>query len=101
MAREILYEDENILVTSTGQSYDFVATVENKTGKRIGIVIPAMYEDEAYFFIEAHDWIGLLSDAEGSFIQEELSKGHYYADKSDDVMKLSHDEIRTLAGQHY
>lgn len=101
MARTILYEDENILVTSTGQTYDFVATVENKTGKRIGIIIPAMYEDEAYFFIEAHDWIGLLADSEGNCIQEELIKGHYYIDKSDDIMKLSHDEIKILAGQCY
>lgn len=94
--REVLYEDENILVCSTGDNVDFVATVENKTGNALNLVIPLFDDSEPYFGINSHDWVGLFADNEGRVIQEELSKGRFYIDISSDVRKLSHDEIRSL-----
>ena len=61
MKKEIILENENIKVETTGHDYDFIAYVENKTDNDITIVLDS--EDEIK--IKANDWIGLFADENG------------------------------------
>lgn len=62
-----IFENEFIRVESTGQNYDFIATIENKTDKNIRIRYKPMDFTVIYdtIDIEPNDWIGLLADKEG------------------------------------
>lgn len=62
-----IFENEFIRVESTGQDYDFIATVENKTDKNIRLRYNPMNFSVIYdtIDIEPNDWIGLLADEEG------------------------------------
>lgn len=62
-----IFENEFIRVESTGQDYDFIATVENKTDKNIRLRYNPMDFVVIYdtIDIEPNDWIGLLADEEG------------------------------------
>lgn len=61
-----IFENEFIRVKSTGQDYDFIATVENKTDKNIRIRYKPMDFIVIYDTIDIgpNDWIGLLADEE-------------------------------------
>lgn len=62
-----IFENELICVESTGKDYDFIATVENKTDKKIRLRYNPMDFDVIYdtIDIEPNDWVGLLADKEG------------------------------------
>lgn len=62
-----IFENELIRVESTGRDYDFIATVENKTDKKICIRYSPMDFLVIYdtIDIEPNDWVGLLADKEG------------------------------------
>ena len=62
-----IFENEFIRVESTGQNYDFIATIENKTDKNIRIHYKPMDFIVIYdtIDIEPNDRIGLLADKEG------------------------------------
>lgn len=62
-----IFENELIRVELTGRDYDFIATVENKTDKKIRIHYKDMDIFDTYdaIDIEPNDWVGLLADEEG------------------------------------
>lgn len=64
---KIIFENELIRVESTGKDYDFIATIENKTDKKVRVYykdvdIPDIYD---IIDVEPNDWVGLLADEEG------------------------------------
>lgn len=65
---KITYEDKNIVVRETGQSFDFIATIENKMDEIIAI-LPDDNSDYKTLFeafdIQPLNWVGLLADEEG------------------------------------
>ena len=62
-----IFENELICVESTGRDYDFIATVENKTDKKIRVHYKDMDLLDTYdtIDVEPNDWVGLLADEEG------------------------------------
>ena len=62
-----IFENEFIRVESTGRDYDFIATVENKTDKKIRVHYKDMDLLDTYdtIDVEPNDWVGLLADEEG------------------------------------
>lgn len=62
-----IFENEFICVESTGRNYDFIATIENKTGKKIRVHYKDTSPLDVYdtIDVEPNDWIGLLADDEG------------------------------------
>lgn len=74
---ETIFENDFIRVESTGRDYDFIATVENKTDKKIRIRYKPMDFTVVYdtIDIEPNDWIGLLADKEGYDLVRTLELG--------------------------
>ena len=62
-----IFENEFIRVESTGKDYDFIATIENKTDKKIRVHYKDMDLLDTYdtIDVEPNDWVGLLADEEG------------------------------------
>ena len=62
-----IFENELIRVELTGRDYDFIATVENKTDKKIRVHYKDMDIFDTYdtIDVEPSDWVGLLADEEG------------------------------------
>lgn len=63
----IVYEDDYIIVKTTGRNYDFIATVENKTNQSIKLFST---NDDYYFedfMINGNDWVGLEANIDGYF----------------------------------
>jgi hypothetical protein len=63
-----IYEDEKIVIKETGQDYDFIATVENKTGEDVTFCANDVVAADGSFYqfvIPANDWLGILADEEG------------------------------------
>ena len=63
MKKEIIYEDNYIKVETTGQDYDFIATIQNKTDSDLDCFI-GNYEDMSCL-LESNNWIGILANDEG------------------------------------
>lgn len=57
----VLYEDENIILKSTGRNYDFIATIENKLDKPIHI----KFDNEDIIGMSGNHWVGLLANDDG------------------------------------
>lgn len=62
-----IFENELIRVELTGRDYDFIATVENKTDKKIRVHYKDMDIFDIYdtIDVEPSDWVGLLAGEEG------------------------------------
>ena len=62
-----IFENELICVELTGRDYDFIATIENKTDKKIRVHYKDMDLLDTYdtIDVEPNDWVGLLADEEG------------------------------------
>lgn len=74
---KIIFENELIRVESTGKDYDFIATIENKTDKKIRLRYNLMNFDVIYdtIDIEPNDWVGLLADKEGHDLVRKFELG--------------------------
>lgn len=72
-----IFENEFIRVESTGQNYNFIATIENKTDKNIRVSYKPMDFTVVYdtIDIEPNDWVGLLADKEGSGLVRKFELG--------------------------
>ena len=72
-----IFENEFIRVESTGKDYDFIATVENKTDKKIRIHYKDMDLLDTYdtIDVEPNDWVGLLADKEGRDLVRKFELG--------------------------
>lgn len=62
-----IFENDLIKVSFTGHDYDFIAVVENKTGKQICVHYNEPDYNDNYnpILIAPNNWIGLLADEEG------------------------------------
>jgi hypothetical protein len=62
-----VYENDSVIISTTGCDYDFVATIENKTSKDIILTLPqtddfAGSDVEPWEYrIPANNWIGLFN----------------------------------------
>ena len=72
-----IFENELIRVESTGRDYDFIATVENKTDKKIRVHYKDMDLLDTYdtIDVEPNDWVGLLADEEGYDLVQKFELG--------------------------
>lgn len=62
-AKEIIYEDNYIKVETTGQDYDFIATIQNKTYSDLDCFIGN--DEDMSCLLESNNWIGILANDEG------------------------------------
>ena len=76
-----IYEDEKIVIKETGQDYDFIATVENKTGEDVTFYANDVVAagSDYQFVISAYDWVGILADEEGRAQLKAIKGGLQYA----------------------
>ena len=63
MKKEIIYEDNYIKVETTGQDYDFIATIQNKTDSDLDCFIGN--DEDISCLLESNNWIGILANDEG------------------------------------
>lgn len=81
---DVVYEDNELLVKSTGQDYDFIATLEinegecSRTGEDLMVVFTGEYEYLEPIQVPQHDWVGLLADEEGYQTLEAIKKHKFY-----------------------
>jgi len=75
---KIVFENDAVRVTITGNDYDFIGSVENKTDEPIAITpsSPAADDDKMFtpFIVPANDWIGIMSDDDGKAIMKAASE---------------------------
>ena len=63
MKKEIIYEDNNVKVETTGQDYDFIATIQNKTDSELCCFIGN--NEDMICLLKSNDWVGILANDEG------------------------------------
>lgn len=65
----------DIVITETGQNYDFIATVENTSDKKIDIV----FVDDSLenFTLDPGWWVGILADDNGYETLEAMRAERY------------------------
>ena len=68
-----IIDTKEIEVKETGQDYDFIGTVFNKTDKRLCVTCLSGFQ----FPVEANDWVGLLADNVGRMCLEDFKNGDY------------------------
>ena len=61
--KKVVYEDEYVVVETTGRNYDFIATIQNKTNTTLNCFIGK--DEERSHLLKANDWIGILANDEG------------------------------------
>lgn len=78
--KEILFENDVIRVSSgLGKEHDFMAVIENKTDKDMGII----FDDEVNalnFSIDSNGWIGLLVNDKDCLRLEKIKVGQFTVD---------------------
>lgn len=63
MTKEIIYEDNYAKVETTGQDYDFIATIQNKTNSDLDCFIGD--DEDIICLLEPNDWVGILANDDG------------------------------------
>lgn len=63
MTKEIIYEDNYVKVETTGQDYDFIATIQNKTDSNLDCIIGN--DEDMICLLEPNNWLGILANDEG------------------------------------
>lgn len=77
----VLVEDENIRVKLTGRTYDFIATIENKTDHDILIKYPETSDLASELFtVKAGGWAGFLAEPCSHMELEAILNGEYEID---------------------
>ena len=82
-APSVIFENDKIEITTTGRSYDFIATVSNLTN--YPIIITFRGDDFEPLTIEPSDWFGVLADDAGRAMLEELEAGRFDVDDDDEA----------------
>ena len=81
-----IFENDSIKVSTTGNDYDFIAVVENKTNEQICV----HYDEPGYndnydpILIEPNNWVGLLADEEGRDWIKAIESNQIYIATNDD-----------------
>lgn len=76
----IIFENESILIKSTGRKYDFIVIVENKTDKTIDIVFEN--DELETISISCLDWIGILANEDGWAMKEAFENNQFIIEKN-------------------
>ena len=63
MTKEIIYEDNYVKIETTGQDYDFIATIQNKTNSDLDCFIGD--DEDIICLLEPNDWVGILANDDG------------------------------------
>lgn len=63
MTKEIIYEDNYAKIETTGQDYDFIATIQNKTNSDLDCFIGD--DEDIICLLEPNDWVGILANDDG------------------------------------
>lgn len=81
-----IFENDLIKVSFTGHDYDFIAVVENKTGKQICVHYnePDYNDNYNSILIAPNNWIGLLADEEGRDWVKGIKNNQIYVTTNDD-----------------
>ena len=69
---KIMYEDEKVIIKTTGRDYDFLATIENKTDFAVSVTV----DENSTIRVDASDWIGILADEEGQHFMEQVQSNN-------------------------
>lgn len=75
-----IFENDFIKVSTTGQDYDFIAVVENKTNEQICVHYnePDYNDNYEPILIKPNDWMGLLSNKEGRDWVKTIERNQIY-----------------------
>lgn len=71
---QVIYEDENIKISTTGRDYDFIATVQNKTS--LPVRIAPVNDDFSSYEVGPNNWVGISANMDGY-----VELAAYYNDK--------------------
>ena len=80
MTKELIYESEELLVQTTGQDYDFIATMENKA-EGFDVLVVVFTDDYEWIEpvkINPSDWIGIEANEEGYETINAIQNGKFY-----------------------
>jgi len=83
VATKTVYENEDVIISTTGRDYDFVATIQNKTLSDIVLTLPqtddfAGSEAEPWEYrVPADNWVGLFYHEYQGNIQQALEQGDF------------------------
>lgn len=71
---------EEVKIEKTGKDHDFIAYVENDTGKTLKLYVDDL---EGWYtepiIIPSNDWIGFLADDEGFSLVSDIINGEFKA----------------------
>ena len=83
---KVIFENNLIKVSMTEHDYDFIATIENKTGEQICVHYdkPGYNDNYDPILIAPNDWIGLLADEEGKDWVKAIENNQIYVATDDD-----------------
>lgn len=76
----IIHEENGVIFSATGRSYDFIATIENTTDETKEIHFD--WTDE-YLPLDPHDWTGIPADDEGYEMLASICEGDYIITKGE------------------
>lgn len=74
MNRNVIEETDDFVVFDTGNNYDFISVVMNKTDSDLCFCPYGVWQE---FEVKANDWIGLLDDETGHETRFALLNGDY------------------------
>ena len=86
---DVIYEDDKLIVKSTGHDYDFIATMEvnpdvdeffNHLGEKLFVIFTGDYEDLERCEIRTDHGGGILADEEGWRTLEAIEAGAFYTE---------------------
>lgn len=84
---EKIFENDFIKVSTTGQDYDFIAVIENKTNNKICVHYdkPGYNDNYDPILIRSNSWVGIENDEEGRDWVKAIESNQIYVvyDKAD------------------
>lgn len=77
---KIIFEDNDVQIIETEQSFDFIATIKNKSDHDLYIDFTDEFMEfcDDTIIIEKNNWIGILADEKGFEQLDKLRIGQYY-----------------------
>lgn len=81
-----IFENDFIKVSTTGNDYDFIAVVKNKTNEQICVHYdePGYNDNYEPILIEPNGWVGLLADEKGGDWVKAIKNNQIYVATNDD-----------------
>ena len=89
VATKTVYENDSVVVSTTGRDYDFVATIENKTSRNIILTLPQTDDfagsdvEPWQYTIPACNWVGLFNHEYDGNTKQALEQGDFMIREAD------------------